>query len=87
MTRIVVHHDVDDTAHWLAQPTRDQFFGSLGITDVQTYTNPQEPTQVALTMDVPDVDVLRAALQSDEAAVAMRTDGVRADTVVLLVEA
>ncbi len=85
MPSIVVHHDVEDTEHWLASSVRDEFFGPLGITNVQTYTNPQNPTQVALTMDVPDVDALVAALQSPEAAEAMKSDGVHADTVVLLV--
>ena len=87
MPSIVVHHDVDDTEHWLASPVREQVFGPLGITNVRTFTNPQNPTQVALTMDVPDVDALLAALQSPDAADAMKSDGVRADTLVLLVEA
>jgi hypothetical protein len=83
---IVVHHDVDETEHWLASPVREEFFGSLGITNVRTFTNPQNPTQVALTMDVPAVDALFAALQSPQAADAMKSDGVHGDTVVLLVE-
>ncbi len=87
MPTILVHHDVDDTAHWLASPAREQFFGPLGITNVRTFTNPQNPTQVGLSMEVPDVDALVAALQSPEAAEAMRNDGVHADTVVLLLEA
>ena len=86
MPSIVVHHDVDDTEHWLASPVREEFFGPMGITNVRTFTNPQNPTQVALTMDVPDLDALLAALQSPEAAEAMKSDGVHADTVVLLVE-
>ncbi len=86
MPKLVVHHDVDDTEKWLASPVREEFFGPLGITDVKTYTNPEKPTQVALTMDVPDVDALLTALQSPEAAEAMKKDGVHADTVVLLVE-
>jgi hypothetical protein len=83
---IVVHHDVDDTEHWLASSVREEFFGPLGITNVRTYTNPQNPTQVAITMDVPDMDALLAALQSPEAADAMKSDGVHPDTLVLLVE-
>ena len=86
MPSIVVHHDVDDTEHWLASPVREEFFGPLGITNVRTFTNPQNPKQVALTLDVPDLDALFAALQSPEAAAAMKSDGVHADTLVLLVE-
>ena len=86
MPSIVVHHDVDDTEHWLASPVREEFFGPMGITNVRTFTNPQNPTQVALTMDVPDLDALLAALGSPEAADAMKRDGVHGDTLVLLVE-
>lgn len=87
MPTILVHHEVDDTEHWLAATTREEFFGALGITDIKTFTNPQNPKQVGLSMNVPDVDALLAALQKPEAAEAMKKDGVHGDTVVLLVEA
>jgi hypothetical protein len=83
---IIAHHDVDDTEHWLASPKRAEFFGRLGITNVRTFTDPRNPTHVALMMDVPDVDAVVAALQSEEAGAAMQHDGVHPDTVVLLVE-
>ncbi|MFP5364168.1 MAG: hypothetical protein ACLGI5_15725, partial [Thermoleophilia bacterium] len=86
MPTIIAHHDVDDTEHWLASPKRAEFFGTLGITNIRTFTNPVNPTQVALMLDVPDVDALVAALGTDEAAAAMQHDGVHADTVVVLVE-
>jgi len=81
-----VHHGVDDLQHWLSSRTREEFFGPLGITNIRTYTDPQNPGQVAVTMDVPDVDALVSALQTPEAADAMKNDGVHADTVRLLVE-
>ena len=77
MPTVIAHHDVDDTEHWLASPKRAEFFGTLGITNIRTFTNPQNPTQVALLLDVPDLDALIAALGSAEAAAAMKTDGVR----------
>jgi hypothetical protein len=83
---IVIYHDVDDTAHWLASPKREEFFGPLGVINIRTFTNPQNPNQVALTLEVPDLDALTAALQSPEAAEAMQHDGVHPDSVVLLVE-
>ena len=86
MPTIIAHHDVDDTEHWLASPKRGEFFGPLGITNIRTFTNPATPTQVALMMDVPDLDALVAALGSEEAAAAMQHDGVHPDTVVVLVE-
>jgi hypothetical protein len=86
MPTIIAHHDVDDAAHWLASPKRAEFFGSLGISNIRTFTNPLNPTQVALMLDVPDLDALTDALESDEAVAAMQHDGVRPDTLVLLVE-
>ena len=86
MPKILIHHDVDDSDHWLSQNTRDEVFGELGITDVKTYVNPEKPTQVGLTMDVPDLDALNEFMQKPEAAEAMKKDGVRADTVVICVE-
>ena len=86
MPSVVVHHGVDDLNHWLDSTKREVFFGPLGITNVRTFANPENPNEVALTMDVPDVDALLSVLQSPEAAAAMEHDGVHADTVVLLVE-
>lgn len=87
MPTIIAHHDVDDTEHWLASPKREEFFSTLGITNIRTFTNPLNPTHVALMLDVPDVDALVAAMGTEQAAAAMQHDGVHPDTVVLLVEA
>jgi hypothetical protein len=89
MPKIVVHHEVEDTDRWLTtgKATRENFFGPLGITDIKTYTNPQNPQQVALTMDVPDLDAMMAALETPEASEAEKTDGVKSDTIVFYVEA
>ncbi len=86
MPTIIAHHDVDDTAHWLASPKREEFFGTLGITNIRTFTNPVQPSQVALMLDVPDVDALVVALGTENAAAAMKHDGVRPETMVLLIE-
>ena len=87
MPTIIAHHDVDDTEHWLASRKRGEFFTTLGVTNIRTFTNPLNPTQVALLLDVPDLDALVAALESDEAGAAMKHDGVHPDSIVVLVEA
>ncbi len=86
MPTIIGHHDVKDTEHWLASPKREEFFGPLGVTNIRTFVDPQNPTRVAVLMDVPDMDALTAAMQTAEAAEAMDYDGVLADTLVILVE-
>lgn len=86
MPTVIAHHDVKDTKHWLASPKREEFFGPLGVTNIRTFVDPQNPTHVAVLMDVPDMDTVMAAMRTDAAAAAMDHDGVRADTLVLLVE-
>src|SRR6266542_3620216 len=84
MPTIIGHHDVK---HWLASSTRQEFFGPLGVTNIRTFVDPQNPTRVAVLMDVPDMDALTAAMRTKAAAEAMEHDGVLADTLVILVEA
>ena len=87
MPTVIGHHDVKDKDHWLASPRREEFFAPLGVTNIRTFINPQNPTQVAVLMDVPDMDALAAAMESPGAAEAMEHDGVLPETLVLLVEA
>ena len=87
MPSIVAHHDIKDKAHWLASPKRKELFGPLGITNIRTFVDPQNPTRVAVLMDVPDIDALKSAMKSKAAADAMAYDGVLPETLVLLVEA
>ena len=87
MPTVIAHHDVKDTDHWLASPKREEFFGPLGVTNVRTFVDPQNPTRVGLLMDIPDMDVVMNAMQTPEAAAAMEHDGVLPETLVILVEA
>ncbi|MEA2637773.1 MAG: hypothetical protein QOE18_830 [Chloroflexota bacterium] len=87
MPTVIGHHDVKDQKHWLASPKREEVFGPLGITNIRTFIDPQNPTRVAVLMDVPDMDALNAAMQTPAAAEAMAHDGVVAETMVILVEA
>ena len=86
MPTVIGHHDVKDTQHWLASPKREEVFGPLGVTNIRTFVNPQNPTQVAVLMDVADMDVVTAAMQTQPMADAMEYDGVLPETLVLLVE-
>jgi len=86
MPTVIGHHDVKDTAHWLASPKREEFFGPLGVTNIRTFVNPQNRNQVAVLMDVADLNALMAAMQEPGAAEAMAYDGLLPETLVLLVE-
>ena len=86
MPTVIGHHDVRDTKHWLASPKREEFFGPLGVTNIRTFVDPQNPVRVAVLMDVPDMDALKSAMKSKAAADAMAYDGVLPETLVILVE-
>ena len=75
MPTVIGHHDVKDTAHWLASSKRDEFFGPLGVTNIRTFVDPENPNRVGVLMDVPDMDAVMAALQTKAAADVMESDG------------
>jgi hypothetical protein len=86
MLAILGHHDVKYRSHWLASPEREEFFGPLGVTNIRTFIDPDNPNHVALLMDVPDIEAFNTAMQAQEAAAAMANDGVLEETLVILVE-
>jgi hypothetical protein len=56
------------------------------VTNIRTFVDPQNPNQVALLMDVADMDAVMGAMQTKAAAEAMAQDGVLPETLVILVE-
>jgi hypothetical protein len=88
MPTIVGYHDITKGQdHWLHSPKRKELFGPLGITNIRTFVDPQNPKRVAVMMDVPDMGALTAIMESPAAAAAMAYDGVVPETMVILVEA
>jgi hypothetical protein len=87
MPTIIGHHDITKGAqHWLTSPKRKELFAPLGVTNIRTFVDPQNPNHVAVMMDVPDIDALKTALQSKAGADAMVFDGVVPESLVVLVE-
>jgi hypothetical protein len=82
---LVAFHEVDDLDHWVRSPKREEFFGPLGIT-ARTFVDPEKSNRVGVIFEVPDMAAFQEALQSEAAAEAMKTDGVRPETILLLVE-
>lgn len=85
MPKIVATHEVDDVAHWLASPKREELFAGV-VTEIKTFVHPDDPNRVALFMDVSDMDAFEKLLKSDAGAAAMKFDGVRPDTVEVYLE-
>ena len=87
MPTVVAHHDITKGKdHWLSSPKREEVFGPLGVTNIRTFVNPEDPTKVAIVMDVADLDAVMAAMQTQAAAAAMEHDGVVPESLVILVE-
>lgn len=85
MTNLIVYHQVDDVEHWLASTKRTEVFGPLGIT-ARTFVERVPNHRVGLLIETPDLDTFERAMGSEAAAEAMVADGVRPDTLVILVE-
>ena len=86
MPTLIGYHEIKDAQHWLSSPKREELFGPLGITNIRTFVDPQNPTRAAVLMDVPDLDAFQAAMQTQAAADAMSHDGVLPETLVILLE-
>jgi hypothetical protein len=86
MPTLVITHEVDDVEAWLASPKRDEVFGPLGVT-IRTFRDPEGSNRVGLIAEVPDLAALQEMLQSDTGAEAMKHDGVRPETLLMLAEA
>ncbi len=85
MPKLVVTHEVDDVAHWLASPKREEVFGGVA-TNITTFVHPSDPDRVALSMDVADMAAFDAVMKSEAGAAAMKYDGVRPQTLVVYFE-
>ena len=85
MPTLMIVHEVDDVEHWLSSPKRVEVFGPLGIT-VRTFIDPANSNRVGLVVQVPDMETFQRVMESEAAAEAMKSDGVRPETILTLVE-
>ena len=85
MPTLMIFHEVDDVEHWLSSTKRQDVFGPLGIT-VRTFIDPAKSHRVGLIAEVPDMETFQRIMESEETAEAMKSDGVRPETIVMLVE-
>jgi hypothetical protein len=88
MPTIMVSHEVTDTDTWLASSKREEALGPLGVRNIRTFVDRENPQRVGLVMEVDDLDSLLSALADPpaEVAAAMQHDTVRPETISILVE-
>jgi hypothetical protein len=82
---MMIFHEVDDVDHWLSSPKREEILGPLGITH-RTFIDPTNTNRVGLLVEVPDMEVFQGLMESADGADAMKFDGLRPETIVMLVE-
>ena len=85
MPKLIATHEVDDVAHWLASPKREEVFASVA-TDIRTFVDPTRPNHVGVSMDVADMTAFQAIMESEAGAEAMKYDGVHPDTLAVYME-
>ena len=87
MPSVIAYHEVTDRDHWLGSDLREKKFGELGVTNIRTFTDPNNPARVGVSGDVPDLAAFMTWLQSEDGMATAASDGVLLDTLVFLVEA
>jgi hypothetical protein len=85
MTTVVIIHEVDDVDHWRTSTRREEYFGPLGIT-TRTFVDPDQSNRVGVVVECPSLEALQQSLQGEAAAEAMKFDGVRPETLQMLVK-
>lgn len=85
MTTLLIFHEVDDVDHWVKSTKREEYFGPLGIT-ARSFVDPEKSNRVGLVVETPSLEAFRKAMEGEEPAAAMKHDGVRPETIVMLVQ-
>jgi hypothetical protein len=85
MATHIAFHEVNDVEHWLSSSRRDEVFGPLGIT-TRAFRDPAGSNRVGLIAEIPDMAAFQEFMQTEAAADAMKSDGVRPETLIILDE-
>ena len=90
MTTMIAFHEVEDGERWArawqrGSGSRHEMMAELGVT-VRTFRDPQKPNSTGILFDVSDMKKFQAALQSDEMRQVMAEDGLKLETLRMLVE-
>ena len=90
-THLMITHEVDDAERWLAawrgEDSRHDLFKANGAKHVHTFRSADNPNLTGLVVAVDDIDALNTMLSSEEGVAAAAEDGVRQDTLTVLMEA
>ena len=85
MATYLITHEVDDVEHWMQSPKRAEAFATINAT-ARPFRDPQGSNRVGLIAEIPDMDAFQEFIKSDEAAEAMKNDGVKPESILILSE-
>jgi hypothetical protein len=85
MATHIAFHEVDDVDHWQSSAKREEVFAPLGIT-MRAFRDPAGSNRVGLIAEIPDMGAFEEFMQTEAAADAMKADGVRPETLLILSE-
>jgi hypothetical protein len=85
MATYVITHEVEDVEHWLSSPKREEAFGPMGVS-VRTFRDPGGSNQTAIIAEIPDMEAFQEFMNTEAAAEAMKHDGVKPETLLVLAE-
>jgi len=90
MTTAIVTHEVENGAVWArawhkGPGSRHEMFAKLGVA-ARNFRDPGNPNLVGLILEIPDLEQFKEFLETDEGQAAMREDGLKVETMKMLVE-
>jgi hypothetical protein len=91
MTTVLFYHEVDDGERWAnawkkGTPGNRHEGLFAGVATIRTFRDPENHNLTGGIIEVPDMEKFQAVMASDEAIQAAAEDGVKLDTLRLLVE-
>ena len=75
----------NNVEHWFKSRRREEFFGPHGMT-ARAFRDPSGSNRVGLIVEIPDFATFERLMQTEEAAEAMKLNGVRPETLLVLSE-
>jgi len=90
MTTMMVFHEVRNGENWAeawrkGKGSRHEMFGKVGI-KVRTFHDPNNSDSTGVLLEIPDMAKWKKFMDSDEVKKAMAEDGLKVETMRMLVE-
>ena len=91
MTTMIVSVEVEDGERWAkvwrkGPGNRHETLAKAGATAARTFRDPGNPNSTGVLFEVSDMEKFQAFMESDEAKQAMAEDGLKVETMRMLVE-